>query len=145
MIGGDRIKVYLDLVIFLNIFLDFILLVSLSIVLKRRTSFKRIVLGSLVGGLSIFLLFVSFTSFQLFIIKLIISILMVLVTFGYKDIKYVINNVVYLYLLSIILGGFLYLLKVEFSYSNSGSVFFKNEFSINFVVLIIISPIILYI
>ncbi len=71
--------------------------------------------------------------------------LMVIVAFGYRNIKYSLNNLLYLYILSILLGGFLYLLKVEFNYRNSGILFFNNGMSINFVVLIIISPIILYI
>ena len=32
--------------------------------------------------------------------------------------KYTINNLIYLYMTSIILGGFLYLLNVEFSYKH---------------------------
>ena len=46
---------------------------------------------------------------------------------------------------SIILGGFLYLLNLEFSYKHIGIIFFNNGLSINFVFLIIFSPLILYI
>ena len=46
---------------------------------------------------------------------------------------------------SIILGGFLYLLNIEFSYKNDGIVFYHNGLSINFILLIILSPIIIYI
>ena len=50
----------------------------------------------------------------------------------------------YLYMTSIVLGGFLYLLNVEFSYKQSGLVFYHSGLSINFVILIICSPIIIY-
>lgn len=44
-----------------------------------------------------------------------------------------------------ILGGFLYYLNIEFSYKQKGIVFFHEGLSINFIFLIIISPVILYI
>ncbi len=136
--------IYLDLIFFLNFFFDSILLLIVNIVLKRNMSLKRIFLGALVGSLSIFLLFIKISSLSLFLFKIIISIIMILVTFGYKDKKYTINNIGYLYIVSIILGGFLYFLNLEFSYKNEGLIFYNNGLSINFIVLIVSSPIILY-
>lgn len=138
-------KVYLDLVMILNFFIDFILLLTVSIVLKRKVNIKRIILGAFVGGISILFLFFNINSFLLFIFKLIISILMVIITFKYENIKYTLINILYLYITSIILGGFLYLLNIEFSYKQVGIIFINNGLSINFIILIIISPIILYI
>ena len=46
---------------------------------------------------------------------------------------------------SIVLGGFLYFLNIQFSYKNEGIVFFHEGLSINFIFLIIFSPIIIYI
>ena len=51
-------KVYIDLVILLNIMFDYLLLTTTSYILKRNVSFKKILLGSLVGGISILFLFV---------------------------------------------------------------------------------------
>lgn len=138
-------KVYLDLVMILNFFIDFILLLTVSIVLKRKVNIKRIILGAFVGGISILFLFFNINSFLLFIFKLIISILMVVITFKYENIKYTLINILYLYITSIILGGFLYLLNIEFSYKHVGIIFINNGLSINFIILIIISPVILYI
>jgi len=138
-------RVYLDLIIMLNIALDFLILLTVSIVLKRNVNIKRIIFASLFGGISIFLLFIPINAFMLFVIKFGISIGMTIIAFSYKNKKYFINNIAYLYMISVILGGFLYLLKVEFSYKNEGIVFFNNGMSLNFIVLIIISPIILYI
>ena len=136
--------VYLDLVFFINFFFDLILLITVKIVLKRNIKFIRIILGSLIGALSIFLLFIKINSFTLFLFKILISVIMLLVTFGKKDKSYFIKNFIYLYFISIILGGFLYYLNLEFSYKNIGIVFFHNGYSINFILLIILSPIILY-
>ena len=142
---GDNMKVYLDLVMILNFAIDFILLLTVSIILKRNVSITRVMFGAFIGGISILLLFFNMNSILIFLFKLIISIFMILITFGYRTIKYTLINLLYLYMSSIILGGFLYLLNLEFSYKNIGIIFFNNGLSINFIFLIIFSPIILYI
>lgn len=138
-------KIYLDLVLLLNFVFDFLLLMSVSLLLRRNVKMYRIFLGSLLGSLSILFLFIKITSLQLFLLKFMVSILMVIVTFNYRDIKYTSRNLLYLYITSIVLGGFLYFLNLEFSYKNHGLVFYHDGLSINFIFLIIFSPIILYI
>lgn len=137
-------KVYVDLLFLINIFFDFLLLLSVSLILKRHTKIYRIIIGSLVGGISIFFLFLNITSITLFFLKILIAILMILTTFGFKDIKYFIKNISYLYLISIVLGGALYLLNIEFSYKNKGLIFYHNGLSINIIILLIVTPILLY-
>ena len=137
-------KIYLDLVILLNFFLDFLLLTSVSLILKRNVRIYKLLLGAFTGGVSILFLFISISSFTLFLIKIIISVLMCLTSFGYKNIKYTFNNIIYLYLVSIILGGFLYFVNDELSYKNEGLIFYHNSFSINIIIILIISPIVLY-
>ena len=138
-------KIYLDVIFILNFCFDFILLLSVSIILRRNISIKRLLLGSFIGGLSVFILFININSIELFLLKLLISIVMILLTFKYKNITYSIKNLGYLYMSSLILGGFLYFLNVEFSYKQEGLVFYHNGLSINFIVLIILSPLIIYI
>jgi len=142
---GDYMKIYLDIVMILNFVIDFILLLTVSLILKRNIKITRIMLGAFIGGVSILFLFFNINSAVLFLFKLIISILMILTAFGYKTFKYTLVNILYLYMSSIILGGFLYLLNLEFSYKHIGVIFFNNGLSINFIFLIIFSPIILYI
>lgn len=138
-------KVYVDVICILNLFLDMLLLLSVNIILRRNANFKRILFGSLVGGLSIIFLFLKINSLELFIFKIVVSILMTIFTFGFKNILYTIKNLFYLYLSSIVLGGFLYFLNIQFSYKQEGLVFYHNGLSINFIFLIITSPIIIYI
>jgi len=109
--------IYIDLVFLLNIILDFILLMSVSVILTRNTRVKRILLGSIIGGLSTLLLFISINSFISFILKIILGLLMVLVTFGYHSIKYTFNNLFYLYTLSFSVGGVMYLLMDKAYYN----------------------------
>ena len=136
-------RVYVDLILVLNFGFDMILIFATALVLRRQTNLKRMLLSALVGSLTTLSLFISMNSFLLFLIKVFISILMVLIAFGYRDIRYVFKNLFYLYTSSIILGGFLYLLSIQFSYKNTGLVFYYNGLSVNFIVLIVLSPIII--
>ena len=129
----------------LNFAFDFILLLSVSILLRRNVSIYKILGGAFIGGISILFLFISVSSISLFLYKLIISIAMIITSFGFKNLKYTFKNFLYLYTASIILGGFLYFLNVEFSYKQVGLIFINNGLSINVIFLIIFSPIIIYI
>lgn len=137
--------VYIDGVLFLNFIFDFMLLLTTSIVLKRNVKIFNIILGAFIGSLSTLVLFFNITSIQLFIIKIYLSILMILFTFYYKDLKYTLINLGIFYIISILLGGFLYFLNIEFSYKHNGLIFYNNGLSINVIILFIISPVILYI
>ena len=137
-------KIYLDLVMIINFFFDFLLLMSVSLLLKRKSRLNRIIWASFVGGISILFLFIKITNLVLFFFKIIISILMVLISFGYKNIKYTCTNIIYLYIISIFLGGGLYLLNIQYSYKQVGIIFYHNGLSINIFFIIILTPIIIY-
>lgn len=138
-------KIYVDLLLFLNFSFDFLLLLTTAVIQKRKVSFKRLTLGSLLGSITIMVLFIPFTSLTLFILKILLSILIILSTFGYKDLKYTLNNLFYFYITSIILGGFLYYLNIEFSYKNIGMIFYHKGLSINYIFILLFAPIILLI
>ena len=138
-------KVYIDLILILNFIIDFLILITISIILRRNAKLKRILLSTLVGTLSILVLFFNMNNFVLFIFKLALSILLVLIAFGYKDIKYFFNNILYFYTTSILLGGFLYYLNIQIGYKKIGLTFINNNIKLNFLVVVIFSPFILYI
>lgn len=137
-------KIYLDLVLFLNFSFDFILLLGVSVLLRRVVPVYKVLLGAFIGSLSILLLFFEMSSLVLFLLKVVISVIMIIVTFGYRDLRYTFKNLFYLYTSSMILGGFLYFLNVEFSYRQIGLIFYHQGLSVNVLVLIILSPIIIY-
>lgn len=58
---------------------------------------------------------------------------MVLISFGYKGIKYVFRNIFYMYLLSTLIGGIIYLFNVKVS----------NNIVINYFIIIVISSLVL--
>ena len=110
--------IYVDGLLFLNFFFDFLLLMTTSIILKRNVSVFRIILGAFIGSLSILILFFKIGSFELFLIKFYLGFLMCIVSFGYKNIKNFLTNFFPFYLVSIILGGFLYTFKSKDSLSS---------------------------
>ena len=134
-------KIYLDLVILVNFFFDFIILYGTKTILKETIKFYRLVLGGLIGSFSIIILFIPLNNITLFLIKLSISILIIIITFGKRNFF---KNIVYFYLISIILGGTLYLLDITYVYKNKGLIFFNNGLSINFILILTLSPIIIY-
>ena len=133
--------IYVDLVFLINLIMDFYILSGVKFLLKLDTKLIRILLGSLIGSLSLFLLFFHLSTILLNLFKIIISLLMVLITFGkYKFF----NRLFYLYVVSIFLGGSIYLINDSLGYKVSGFLFINNGYSINLIILLIISPIIIY-
>ena len=100
---------YIEVLFIFNFFLDFLLLMTTNILLKRRTKIFNLIVGAFIGSLSIIILFLNINSIQLLILKVYLSILMNLFTFYYKNFKYTIYNILVFYLVSISIGGFLYL------------------------------------
>ncbi len=119
-------KIYIDLFFLLNLIMDCIIIISTSILLKRKTSTIRIILSSLLGGISSLLLFSNINKILLEVISII---LMVLIAFGYNKIRYIIKNIIYVYLLSTLLGGIIYLFNIKVS----------NNVFLTYLIIIIIS------
>ncbi|MBQ3142012.1 MAG: sigma-E processing peptidase SpoIIGA [Bacilli bacterium] len=138
-------KVYIDNLLFINFIFDTLILLTISIILKRNVRFRKIIIGGIFASLSVLSLFISINFILLFFLKIILMFLIVVITFGYKDLKYTLSNIFYFFIVNIVYGGFLYFLNIEFSYKNIGLVFYKGKISISYLFLIIISPIILYI
>jgi len=120
--------IYIDLVILLNYFFDSLILLTVNTTLKRNISLKKILFVSLLGELSL-LGFLLSNKYLLILLKLEVSIILNIFTFKYKDIFYTATNILYFYMVSIILGGFIYYLKL-------------NNLSYFFILLLV--PLILY-
>ena len=128
---GDNMIVYIDLLIIINFLFDFLILLTVNIALKRYSKIRRLILASLFGELTLLSLFIPITSYLLTILKIIMGIIMVLLAFGYKNIKYSLYNALYLYMTSVILGGFIYFLNIEFE-------------NMNYLIILLSAPLILY-
>lgn len=104
---------YIDELLLLNFIIDYILLSTLSKILKINVTNKKILLGSLVGEISILYLFLNTNNLILWLFKISVSILMLLVSYGYRDKTFFSNTILYFYTLSFLLGGVLYYFKLE--------------------------------
>ena len=105
-------KIYIDLFFLFNVIMDFMIILGTSIILKRNSNLIRIIISSLIGGLSSILLFGNINKILIEVISIIV---MMLISFGYKGIKYVLRNIFYMYLLSTLIGGIIYLFNVKVS------------------------------
>ena len=143
-VNGGFMTVYIDGVLFLNFYLDFLLLLTVVVILKRNVRIFRVILGAFVGSLTILVLFFEISSLELFFIKIYLSFLMCILCFGYHNLKMFLTNIFVFYIVSILLGGFLYFLNITFSYKSVGLVFINEGLSVNAIFLILVSPIILY-
>ncbi|MCI8460104.1 MAG: hypothetical protein HFE81_01780 [Bacilli bacterium] len=122
-------KVYFEFIFVINFLLDFMLLYGTKKVLKLNKKIYRLLFGSTIGSLTTFLLFIELSNIELLILKTIISSAIILVSFG-KD-NYL-KNLFYFYLISIILGGTIYLFDLN------------SNYYFNFLILLTVSPIIIY-
>ena len=119
-------EMYIDLFFIFNVIMDYIIIMSTSILLKRRTSYIRMILSSLIVGISSLVLF---TSLNKIVIEIVSIVIMVLISFGYKGIRYLINNILYMYILSTLLGGIIYLFNIKVS----------NSMFLTYLIIIVIS------
>ncbi len=119
-------EMYIDLFFIFNVIMDYIIIMSTSILLKRRTSYIRMILSSLIGGISSLVLF---TSLNKIVIEIVSIVIMVLISFRYKGIRYLINNILYMYILSTLLGGIIYLFNIKVS----------NSMFLTYLIIIVIS------
>lgn len=123
-------KVYIDIIFLVNIIFDFIILLSVSIVLKRNVKLYRIVLGALFGSLSLIILFIRLNRIELLLVKLIISSFMILISFNFNNIKYFFKNYIYFYLIGIIIGGIITFFNNQFLINNGLLFISKNNYNI---------------
>jgi len=98
--------VYLDVIWALNLLFDSLLLYLTAIFLKRRIRLWRLLAGGFIGSLIILL---SFTPLNVYsshpISKLICSIMMVLIAFGFKRVTFFLKALMTLYVSTFLIGG----------------------------------------
>lgn len=122
-------KIYIEMIYILNFLLDFMILYGTKRLLKINKSIIRIIISSIFGSLTTILLELHLTTIELLFIKIIFSFLMIMIAFGIKNI---IKNLLYFYAISTIIGGLIYLFDLNIN------------FYMNFILLMIIFPIIIY-
>lgn len=125
--------IYLDLIFLFNWWIDFFLLITVKLTLKRVTKVIRIIIASLVGAISIIFLFININYVILFVLKIILGLLMCIIAFKFKSFSYTFNNLIYLLMSGIILGGAINIMK---PYLEHNKIFY-------FIFVILVTPFIL--
>lgn len=115
--------IYLDIVWLLNFFFDSFLLYVTGWILKRDLVIHKIFLGGLFGSFIIFALLLQWSFLTTPIMKIIISIMMVVIAFGYKKMTYIMTNLAVFYFCTFLAGGALigthYLINFDFKAWNA--------------------------
>ena len=76
---------YVDILIILNLFIDYFLLLSSAVLLKQNAKKLRLILASIVGSLSsLFIFLPTLPPVCMVLVKLMIGVCLVLIAFGYK-------------------------------------------------------------
>ena len=127
--------VYVDLLVIENLILNYCLLIGVAILLNRITKIYKVIISSIIGCIPLVFLFTNISSIVNFLISIFFSFIMSIISFKYKDLIYTIKNVIYLFLISIFLAGTIYLINVNLLPK-------IDNFFLNFIILIILSPII---
>ncbi len=116
--------VYIDVVILENLAMNYIILIATALIGKYEIKYFRNILASTLGGIYAILNYIkTFSIVQNLIFKIAVSILMIIITFGIKDLKTMAKQLVIFYLVSFTFGGaafmLLFFLKPE-------DIIFKN-------------------
>ena len=87
--------IYVDVIFLENLILDFIILLATSIIVNNKLKIKRLILGSIVGG--IYTIYTLISNDNLFL-KIISSLIIVFISFEYKNKKYFLKTLGVFYL-----------------------------------------------
>ncbi|WP_044893847.1 sigma-E processing peptidase SpoIIGA [Bacillus alveayuensis] len=99
-------SIYLDVIWFLNVCFNSLLLWLTAIMLKRQMVFWRIILGALIGSLLVLLMFTPFSLYAAHpLIKLLFSFFIVIASFGFKRFRYFMENLLTFYFATFMMGG----------------------------------------
>lgn len=126
----------------LNTLFNYVLFSSVNYILRRNVSLLRIIIASFIGNISILLLEVN-NGIVFIVGKVLIAIIINVICFGYKDIRYLCKNVIYFYLVSMLLGGVMYFFSNEFMLSDDGLVSVGSN-GIRYLVVVLVSVVFMY-
>ena len=102
---------YVDILIILNLFIDYFLLLSSAVLLKQNAKKLRLILASILGSLSsLFIFLPTLPPVFMVLVKLMIGFCLVLIAFGYKTKIVFIKNVLLFFAENLIFIGIMFFL-----------------------------------
>ena len=122
--------IYVDIIFLENFILDFIILIAISIIVNNKLKIKRLLFGGALG--SVYTVFSLISGNTNIFLKVINSIFIVLISFGFKNKRSFVKNLGVFYLTTITFGGssFMFLFLVNPKKVNYSSGFFRGIYPI---------------
>ncbi len=98
--------IYIDIVLIENLIMNYIILLSVAVVLKTKINYVRIFISSLIGAVyAIFAYVSSLEIYSTIFIKILLSIIMIYIAFNPQNIKKMCKLILIFYLTSFVFGG----------------------------------------
>lgn len=98
--------IYIDILIFTNIFQDFVLLLITKKALHLKTTYFRLISGSLLGGVASLIALLPPLNFLVStIFKIVLAVILVLVSFGFHSKKQFIRSTATLFIITFLFNG----------------------------------------
>ena len=98
--------IYIDIVLLENIIMNYIILYATSLILKTKVNHFRIFFGSAIGAIYSVVGYMSVLPvYSNIIVKLILSIVIVYISFNPPKVKYLLKQILFFYFTSFVFGG----------------------------------------
>lgn len=99
-------RVYLDVILFENLCMNYIILFATGIVMKKRIKHIRLIASSLIGSLYAIIIYLKISILASNIImKVILSLVMIWIAFSSENYKILLKDLLMFYLISFVFGG----------------------------------------
>lgn len=103
--------IYLDIVFFENIAMNYLILMATAIIAKVKINPIRLLCASALGGIfSIITYFINLSTLESLILKILVSVLIIKISFKAQKIGYLFKQLVLFYLVSFTFGGAAFML-----------------------------------
>jgi len=106
--------IYVDLLVIIDLLFNYVILLTVGVLLNRIMHFKNIFLAAVIGTINLVIIFLDVSGFLVILGSVIFSFIMTLICFKFKDIFYTIKNILYMYFSGIFYAGGIYLLNTIF-------------------------------
>jgi len=127
--------VYIDLLVIQDLVYNYVILIGTSLLLTRAIKITKIFFSSVIGTIPLIFLVLNINNILNCFISFLFSIIMSIIAFSYKDIIFTLKNIFYMYAISIFLAGSINLININLLPK-------IDNYLLNIIILIILSPII---
>lgn len=115
---GDLLTIYIDIIFLENLFMNYIILFATGIIVRAPIKIIRTLISSMLGSIYAIVSYMSILEiYSSLFLKIVLSISMVYIAFGSKNIKLFFKQLIIFYLTSFTFGGvafaFLYFISPE--------------------------------